>query len=136
MQIEILAEGLDEVHQYLSDQHDPDVDLSLSSAMDAEDMAPGFWRAGLHLDIGDLENLTRLTYRDQVFRVERCSYDEYHWWAEGGDDGSDPDDYGDFTIEYVNARPAKLPAQPAPRRNQPRRRTRRQRSRRVHGNKH
>ena len=42
MQIEILAEGLDEVRQYLSDHHDPDVDLSLSSVMDAEDMAP--WR--------------------------------------------------------------------------------------------
>jgi len=125
MQIEILAEGLDEVREYLNGHHDDDIDHSLSSAMEAENMAPGIWWAGLHLDFDADEKLTRLTYRDEVFRVERCSYDEYHWWAEGGDDGADANDYGNFTIEYVNARAA---------RNQPRRRTRPQRSRPSHGN--
>ncbi len=130
MQIEILAEGLDEVRQYLNDHHDDPVDHTLASAVEAEDMAPGAWWAGLYLSGAEREKLIQLTYRDEIFRVERCSTDEYQWWTEADDDQPDGG-YGDFTIEYVDVRPAKSPTQPAQRRTQPRRRTRRQRSRRV-----
>jgi hypothetical protein len=130
MKIEILAEGLDEVRQYLNDHHDDPVDHTLASAVEAEDMAPGAWWAGLYLSGAESEKLIQLTYRDEIFRVERCSTDEYQWWTEADDDQANGG-YGDFTIEYVDVRPAKSPTQPAQRRNQPRRRTRRQRSRHV-----